>query len=246
MFPGLTGGYPGVFELALIAVAALLWAAYVDHQDRHQPEPWGHLLLAFLLGGVSGYLGLLGYGLLETWGLRFDAYQLARQDRLDLLIYSILGVGLIEELAKFLPFIIVLARLKAFDEAIDGLVYASFLALGFATFENFFYLPELDVIEATGRAVASPLVHVMFASIWGSAVGRAIVLGRPVLPAALSGLALAVLAHGLYDYVAIGVPELQSAVPPAIIGVIWLWRLERIRQVQNCLDQPATSTPPCA
>jgi RsiW-degrading membrane proteinase PrsW (M82 family) len=216
----------------LIAGPALFWAAYTYYQDRHKPEPIQYLALAFVLGLLGGCLGIHGYAGLEALGLRFDAFELAKDDRLGLFLYSIFGIGLVEELAKFLPFWIVLTRLKAFDEPVDGIIYASFVALGFASYENFAYLSGSGGMEALGRAIASPVVHVMFASIWGYAASRARMRNQPILPAVIGSLAVAVLAHGIYDDVSIGVPELQAYVPPAIIGVIWIWRLDLINRLQ--------------
>jgi len=141
-------------------------------------------------------------------------------------------IGVIEELVKFIPFWLIGMRLHHFDEPIDGIVYASFVALGFASYENWYFLPELEGGAAVARAFASPLVHVMFASIWGYACSRAKIEGRPLLPAALAGLALAALLHGLYDFVAIGLALWVHIVPPAIILAIWIWRMRLIRRLQ--------------
>ena len=60
-----------------VALPVAFWVAYYLHVDRHLPEPKGHLVLAFALGGVSFYLGLLLYRLLGVFGLRYDAFTLA-------------------------------------------------------------------------------------------------------------------------------------------------------------------------
>ncbi|NIO48972.1 MAG: PrsW family intramembrane metalloprotease, partial [Candidatus Aminicenantes bacterium] len=59
--------------------------------------------------------------------------------RIQFLFYSIGITGIVEEFFKFLPFIIVIARFKSFDEKIDGIIYASVIALGFASYENMGY-----------------------------------------------------------------------------------------------------------
>jgi RsiW-degrading membrane proteinase PrsW (M82 family) len=217
--------------LALIA-PALFWAAYHYYKDRHQPEPMLNLLLTYGLGIGAGYLGLHAYAALELAGLRYDAYHLAETSRLGLFLYAVGVIGVIEELVKFIPFWLIGMRLHHFDEPIDGIVYASFVALGFASYENWYFLPELEGGAAVARAFASPLVHVMFASIWGYACSRAKIEGRPLLPAALAGLALAALLHGLYDFVAIGLALWVHIVPPAIILAIWIWRMRLIRRLQ--------------
>jgi RsiW-degrading membrane proteinase PrsW (M82 family) len=219
--------------ILLLLAPTLFWAAYHYYKDRHQPEPITNLLLSYGLGIVAGYLGLRAYLALEFVGLRYDAYQLAETDLLGLFFYSILVIGVVEELVKFVPFWLIGMRLHHFDEPIDGIIYASFVALGFATYENFHYLQFLDGPEAVGRAFASPLVHVMFASIWGYACSSAQMQGRPLLPAAVTGLAIAALVHGIYDFVTIGLTLWVHFVPPLIILTVWLWRMHLIRRLQR-------------
>ena len=66
---------------------------------------------------------------------------LADTSLIGLLAYSLLAIGPIEEIAKILPFIFVVLRFPEFDEPIDGIIYASFIGLGYAAVENI-YAPE--------------------------------------------------------------------------------------------------------
>ena len=188
---------------ALLLGPVGFWAAFHYYKDRHQPEPVLNLLFTYGLGLTAGFVCPYAYQTLDWFGLRHDAYELASTNPAGLLLYALLVIGLLEELVKFVPFWLVGMRLHDFDEPIDGIIYASFVALGFATAENFYYLTLIDGWEAVGRAIASPIVHCMFASIWGYACSRAHVRGRPLLPAAAAGIAIAALAHGIYDFGAI-------------------------------------------
>ncbi|WP_455199977.1 PrsW family intramembrane metalloprotease [Kaarinaea lacus] len=219
--------------LTLIIAPTFFWAAYHYYKDRHQPEPIANLLLTYGLGIAAGYLGLHAYVSLELVGLRFNAYELAENNRLGLFFYSIFVIGVIEEVVKFIPFWLIGMRLHHFDEPIDGIIYASFVALGFATYENFYYLPHLQGTELVARAITSPLIHVMFASIWGYTCSRAQMRNRPLIPAAISGLAIAITAHGLYDFITIGLSEWLRIFPPVIILSIWIWRMRVIRRLQK-------------
>ena len=225
--------------LGLIA-PTFLWGLYHVYKDRNQPEPLVNLLLIYVLGIGSGYLGLHVYAALDLVGLRHDAYQLAETDRVGLFFYSIGVIGVVEETVKFLPFWLVALRLRHFDEPVDGIIYASFIALGFASYENLYFLAYLDGFEAVGRAFASPIVHVMFASIWGYSCGRAKLEGRPMLPAALGGLGVAALLHGTYDFFAIGLTPWVHIVPPAIILLIWIWRMRLIRRLYTQRREPSS------
>lgn len=218
--------------LLLLLAPALFWAAYHRYKDRHRPEPVRNLLLSYGLGIGAGLLVVRIYQALDLVGLRFDAYELAQSNPMGLFLYAVLVIGVVEELVKFVPFWLIGMRLHHFDEPIDGIIYASFVALGFATYENIHYLQLMKGTEAVMRAIASPLVHVMFASIWGYACSRAQMAGGALLPAALGGLALAALAHGLYDFAALGLGRWVHIAPPAVILTLWIWRLHLIRRLQ--------------
>ncbi len=189
------------------------------------------LLLMYGLGIGSGVLVLYAYGVLDRIGLRQDAYVLAQTNMPGLLLYAILVIGLVEEIAKFLPFWLVALRLRSFDEPVDGIIYGSFVALGFATHENIQYLGLLEGPAILARAAAAPLVHILFASIWGYTCGHARAHGRPLLPAALGGLALSATIHGVYDFFEIGLSAWVRSVPAVLVLAIWLWRIQLVRRL---------------
>lgn len=192
------------------------------------------LIAALLLGVMSAYIGLFFYRCLDWLGLHQDAFSLAEKGQLfDLFLFSICAIGPIEELAKFIPFLIILTRTPHFDEPLDGVIYASFVALGFALHENIYYLQFLDGNEAIGRAFASPIVHALFASIWGYAYGYADLHRIRRSSATCAALVFSALLHGIYDFFAIWISMWTQIVPPLIILLIWLWRMQAIRPRDN-------------
>jgi len=215
---------PTLLVSALLA-PLLFWAAYHYYHDRHRPEPVANLLIAIALGGLASLLAGLGYDLLARFGLRYDVISLASTNVPGLLAYSVLGIGLIEELAKMLPFLLVVLRFRDFDEPLDGIVYASFLALGFATVENVIYLAALTPAEAVARGFAGPAVHIVFASLWGYRIGYTLLTGGNVIRAALAWLAVAALLHGAYDFVVLGYSGTGLVFAALLVLTLWLWRL---------------------
>ena len=199
----------------------------------HLPEPLGHLLLAFLLGVGSYYLGLALYRGLEFARLRQDAFLLAETGLPGLLAYSVLAIGLIEELVKIVPFLLVVLRFREFDEPVDGIIYASFIALGFAAVENLQYLQFLDEREAYLRGFAAPVVHIVFASVWGYHIGRAHLPGRSLIRTSVKFLLLTAAAHGIYDFIVIGLPATALPFSALMIGALWLWCLRLIRDLHT-------------
>ena len=129
-----------------------------------------------------------------------------------------------------------------FDEKIDGFVYASYIALGFATYENLFYLPLLEGVELWGRALASPLIHTMFASIWGYTLALAVMENRSVTAALVSGVAVSAILHGLYDFMVFD-PILRP-VGALLVLSIWIWRIRTIERLHLLESrQPAAGRP---
>ena len=219
--------------IAPIAVPILFWAVYHYYKDRHLPEPVGHLLLTFLLGMLAAGVSAGLYQALGYVGLRFDAGYLAETSPAALLAYALLAIGPIEELAKLLPFLVVVLRFDEFDEAVDGIIYASFIGLGYAAVENWQYLDYLTTTEAIARGFASPVIHILFASIWGHWITQAHLAGRSILKATVAGLAVAAGLHGLYDFVVILNP--RNSLPVAALGIvaIWVWRLRLLRAMHR-------------
>ena len=219
--------------IAPIVLPVFFWAVYHYHKDHHLPEPLGHLLLAFLFGIVAAGVSQSLYIGLEPLGLRFDAGYLGETNTLGLLAYSLLAIGPIEELSKLLLFVLIVVRFEEFDEPIDGIIYASFIGLGYAAIENWQYLDFLTPLEAIARGFASPVVHIVFASIWGYWIGRAYQQQTSMLKAAVIGFLIAAVLHGMYDFMVLLQP--YSALPAAallIVG-IWVWRLFAIRKLHG-------------
>ena len=105
-----------ILHLLPVILPVLFWAGYHYYKDRHLPEPVSHLLLAFILGIGSYYLGMLMYQALDLVNLRHDAYVLAETNLPGLFAYAILVIGVIEEFAKMIPFLLVVIHFKEFND----------------------------------------------------------------------------------------------------------------------------------
>lgn len=230
-----------------VLLPVLFWAGYHYHKDRHLPEPVGNLALSFALGIAASYLSTGLYLSLDWFNLRYDALLLADTNPLGLLAYAVLAIGPIEEFSKLLPFVLIVLRMKAFDEPIDGITYASFIALGYAAAENVHYLEFLTPFEAAARGFAGPVVHILFASIWGYWIGCAHLAGRSIWLCGLAGFAIAAVLHGLYDFAVLLNPAWSLPVAASGILVLWIWRLRLLRALHlsaiEATDRASDSDP---
>ena len=216
-----------------VLLPVLFWAAYHYHKDRHLPEPPGNLLLCFGLGLLAAGLSKLMYIGLGPLGLRLDAVALAESNGPALFAYALLAIGPIEELAKMLPFLIVVLRLKAFDEPLDGIIYASFIALGYAAVENYHYLDYLTGFEAAARGFAGPVIHILFASIWAHWITQAWLRGTSIIKPTVLGFMLAAGTHGLYDFMVLRHPVTALPIAAVTIAGIWIWRLRLMHRMHE-------------
>jgi len=90
-----------------------------------------------------------------------------------LFILIFLEVALLEELIKWLMTKIIGYSNKNFDQTYDIIVYAVFVALGFAAIENIFYVFQGGIETGIYRAIFSVPGHVSFGVFMGYYLGKA-------------------------------------------------------------------------
>jgi RsiW-degrading membrane proteinase PrsW (M82 family) len=175
-------------------VPAVAWMAYLRRKDRVRPESRGVLGRAALAGVVAtapivvieGVLGLVAPSQLTAWGALITAFVVA---------------GGVEESGKALC-LWSFRWNPEFDERFDGIVYAGWIGLGFATVENVLYLSNAPTSGAyVGTFVIRALLAVPDHAMWAGLVGYAVAARRFGDRGAnpWRALALAITMHGLYD-----------------------------------------------
>lgn len=196
---------PGFIALALISLGpGLLWVWFFYRKDRAEPEPKALVTKAFLYGVVSVFPAAF----LEAPFRRVIAT--GRQDLVALLVVSVLVVGVVEEVSKFVAVKLAAYDNSEFDEVMDGIVYAVAAGLGFAATENLFYATTYGLAVGVFRAFITDLAHASFSGIVGYYLGRAKFDARHARGLVARGLGIAIALHGTYDFLIIG-----GIVPPA-------------------------------
>lgn len=160
----------GIAALGLALVPAALWLVFIYRQDRVEPEPIGVVLGVFVLGGLIEHA--LGEPLTAAL-LDVDTWQ--HHSDLSAWIGSIAVEGTVAVFAAFLAVRYSVYLTSEFDEAIDGVIYATAASLGVATSQNFDLLthhPQMvPVVGATAMATTA-LVGVAAGVILGYGLGR--------------------------------------------------------------------------
>lgn len=209
--------------LAVLAslVPGLLWVWYFYRADRYDPEPKRLVYRTF----VTGMLAVFPAALLETPVRPLLA---AFPSLIGMFGVVVLGIGLVEEGVKlFVVYRGVYGRAE-FDEVMDGIIYGTTAGLGFATLETFLYIFRFGIAVAPARALLTALAHASFSGLAGYQLGVA----KFASPEArrrllLSGLAVATLLHGLYDFLILS--RLAPWGAPLIVAYSYLTLGRRIR-----------------
>jgi len=190
--------------LAVYVLAAVLPGVfllrYIYRHDTVEKEPVG-LLLALLWRGV---LSALCASVLEGLAQGVLSALVEPDSPVYTILFAFLVVALAEEGMKFFFLKRRTWNDPNFNYRFDGVVYAVFVSLGFAIYENILYVFNSGLSTALLRAVSAVPAHLSFAVVMGVFYGRARLLenrgeyGAAKLSHAL-GLLSAITLHGFYD-----------------------------------------------
>jgi protease PrsW len=201
-------GFALCLGLAVVPVPVVLAAfRWIDGAER---EPARNLLVAFMWGATT--VAGLSIGLETLLGGQLW-----------------ITAPIVEELAKGSILVVLVMFVRSqFDGVIDGIVYAGFVATGFAFTENIGYfanaymlgLAPVDgavAVQGQGdtsdvlisfalRGILLPFSHPLFTIMFGIGVGLAAISAKRAVRiiAPFVGLAVAIGLHMLWDYVLLG------------------------------------------
>ncbi len=227
--------------LAIIPAAILL--RYYLRQDKSRPEPRGLIIRVFLLGILSILPVLIIELILQAMHQTMGMSPLGQA-----LIQAFVVAALTEESMKLLVVRGYAWKQAAFDEVMDGIVYAVVASLGFAVFENIMYVLNGGISTAILRAVTAVPMHALAAGIMGYYVGLAHFDPEHSRGQIWQGLIWAVLVHGAYDFFLFIMPVWGAwwglmIVPILVLSFLTLKRLIR-QALQMDLQAGRISNPP--
>ena len=182
-----------LFLLAIATAPGVAIGLYIYLKDKHEREPIGLLIKAFIYGILSTLLTLI-ISIPMSSIVPLDQHDIGEQA-----IHAFLLVALIEELSKYIFVRGVLYRDKNFNEPFDGIVYSVMVGMGFATFENILYVWDSGVGTALLRMFTAVPAHASFAVLMGYFLGKA-KFEHKKGHHAIYALGVATLFHGAYDY----------------------------------------------
>ena len=184
-------------------IPAIVLMVYVYKSDRLEKESHGLLVSLVIAGVLSTFIAML-----IEWiaGAILDVSVSPYSTAYNVILYFII-VAYAEEGAKYLLLYRRTWKSPEFNCQYDGVVYAVFLSLGFALWENISYVMHYGFGTALVRAVTAIPGHACFGIFMGVFYGiarRYANKGAEDSAKAYRVLAvlIPVLLHGAYDYIA--------------------------------------------
>jgi RsiW-degrading membrane proteinase PrsW (M82 family) len=215
---------------ALLAFpAACVYLVVPRTLDRYDPEPAYALAMALGWGAIAacGFSALVNSLVGEVVGA------LAGEDA-GHWVSTVVSAPIVEEASKgilVLGFFYFLRR--EFDGIVDGIIYATFVAIGFAAVENVVYYAQAgldpDGLGIGGtfcmRGLLTPWGHPLYTSMTGMGVGLARESTRPWVRrlAPVGGYTFAVLLHALWNGSAVLLGGLGAPGAAAFLAMLVLW-----------------------
>lgn len=208
-----------IILLSLSVLPVILLMIYIYRKDKYEKEPLGLLIRAFIGGIIAIPLDLalvsLIHGIFISETVFYSAF---------------IEAGFCEELCKFVILFLTIWWNRNFNEYMDGIVYATFVGLGFACVENIMYVFEGGVGTGIVRALLSVPGHFLFAVIMGYFFSLAKFSDKGRFGYLMTGLFGAVLAHGLFDWLLMITDQVPEGwMIPIFVLFIWgdirLWKL---------------------
>ncbi len=197
--------------------------------DRFDPEPWWALLLCLSWGAVAA----CGFSADINTALEVAVGRATGDHELGSAFGACVSAPVFEELAKGVAvFLMFWAFRREFDGVVDGILYGTFVALGFAALENVVYYSNAARIESLQhqegrlfgtfimRGVLAPWGHPLYTSMTGLGFGIARETSRSWVRwlAPLGGYCTAVFLHSVWNTAA----TISNA---AVLLMLPLWLL---------------------
>ncbi len=222
-----------VYFAAAVLPAALLML-YIYRMDKVEKEPPILLLILIGLGIasaiVSGVVESLGDGILSSF--------VNQQSPVYSVLLAFLVVAAVEEGTKFLFLKGKTWKDPSFNFRFDAIVYAVFVSLGFAAYENMHYVAIYGLSVALPRAFLSIPGHMGFAVFMGMFYGRAKLCERRGDMAGktrnlIAAYVSAVLMHGIYDACLMVNTTLSLVIFAAFVIVMYIYVIHLIKREAN-------------
>ncbi|SDY86164.1 Membrane proteinase PrsW, cleaves anti-sigma factor RsiW, M82 family [Evansella caseinilytica] len=207
---------------AIAPAIALLCFFYL--KDEYEQEPVHMVFKCFIFGALLVFPTL------------FIQYALQEEQVIQsLLMEALVQSAFIEEFLKWFIVMLTVYSHIHFNQRYDGIVYATAVALGFASAENVLYLLSYGLETAFLRALFPLSSHALFGVVMGYYLGKAKFYDKKVRYLFYSFF-FPFLLHGLYNIILLTQDRWIYFLTPFMI-FLWLLGLRKIKKAN--LNQAA-------
>ncbi len=211
-------------RIAAAVIPAVLLMIRIYRADRLEQEPARILVGLVLLGFAATVLALIA----EQLGEAVLAYFLDETSVIYRLVLCFIVVACSEEGAKLLFLKLRTWRSPSFDCQFDGVVYAVFISLGFALWENIGYVLIYGLGTALLRALTAVPGHAcfgVFMGMWYSMARRYESHGwhDPSEKSMWKAFLIPMLLHGCYDFIATSEEWIFLLVFLVFVAGMFIW-----------------------
>lgn len=190
---------------------SFIWLLFYLRKDAH-PESNRQIIRIFFYGiliVIPAILLELGFfSLISKFVDKLGEIEVIIPPLLISILYIFIGVALVEEVLKYLVVRYKVLNNPECDEPLDVMLYMIISALGFAALENILFLfpagPHFSIGEVLiisfSRFVGATFLHALSSGIVGYFLALSIFETKKRVRLLVSGLSLATLLHGLYNF----------------------------------------------
>lgn len=173
---------------------------YIYKKDKEK-EPVSFLFSLLVAGCLSAVSVIFVDLIVYLFGFAMITTNMSTT---DILIYSFLHIAFIEEGSKLIYLYLYAYKNKNYDYTFDMIVYAVFVSLGFAMFENVLYVFQYGIVTGLQRAVTAIVLHACCGVIMGVFLGNAKIKeinnNKISFFYKIFSFVVPVCIHGIYDF----------------------------------------------
>lgn len=228
--------YVGIL-LILAALPVLIILLFVYLKDRNK-EPLSLLVKLFFAGIMSCFMVLIVSRVMAGF-LPFMNGALSEKSFIEIILYSFVGVAMVEEVCKWIMTYTIAYHNREFDELYDGIVYATFVSLGFAFFENVLYVMNSSSVNtALLRAVSAVPSHACDAIFMGYylsmakqyALRKNEELEKKNI---ILSLIVPIILHGIYDYCLMSGLTILIVLFIGFVIFLYIASIKKLKNISN-------------
>lgn len=224
--------------LTILPIFVLMWFTY--YNDKIEKEP-PYLLFILFLGGII--CSIFSYFISSYINkVVFLNYNYNDLNFVQLLFKSFVSIALVEEGLKWIVNFIVTWKNKNFNYMYDQIVYSSYVALGFAFFENIIYclnFAKYGYMPMILRAIISIPSHAVFGVIMGYYLSIAknaksnSKKKNKYIKYLFKSIFVPILLHSIFDLILFKLNTFFSIILIFFLIIIYLLALQKIKKLSN-------------